>query len=352
MLVLPFTLILFTYYSSVNAGSVNKFGTCNQANNRLQTGTYQFDSDCDSVTYCASNSTCLLRGCRRDIFPFGYPQDSDSLPPLCKAGSFCPDEMDGCQPVLPVGSPCQLNRDDQCQAPSNYAELADTSNMGLNYNGSVCINNVCMWANVTAGSACVVENIGYVAYGPSGEEFIDIVSRGNCRVGLYCDSQQKVCMAQKQLNAACDADKECASFNCLSTGVCGKSAAAPNHFGAWIYILVGFGIFGGMFGTLSGLFLFHRRQREREREKRVQYWREQNTFLENIRQMRETAQASILSLPSQGQHGEDPTLRAAFGREHSDDGHHAPKSGLRRQDTSIEANQSLSHTRFRPDGRF
>ena len=31
----------------------------------------------------------------------------------------------------------------------------------------------------------------------------------------------------------------------------------------------------GMFGTLIGLFILHRRQRDEDREKRVQYWREQ-----------------------------------------------------------------------------
>ena len=114
LLPLPLPLVLLTFISlpaGVHAGSVNKGGTCNQANNRLETGTYQFYSDCDSVTYCASNSTCLLRGCRRDVFPFGYPQDSNFLPPLCKSGTFCPDEMDACQPQLRVDSPCQLNRD-------------------------------------------------------------------------------------------------------------------------------------------------------------------------------------------------------------------------------------------------
>ena len=114
LLPLPLPLLLLVHHACVfhvHAGSVNKGGTCNQANNRLETGTYQFYSDCDSVTYCASNSTCLLRGCRRDVFPFGYPQDSNSLPPLCKSGTFCPDEMDECQSLLSVGSACQLNRD-------------------------------------------------------------------------------------------------------------------------------------------------------------------------------------------------------------------------------------------------
>ena len=35
----------------------------------------------------------------------------------------------------------------------------------------------------------------------------------------------------------------------------------------------------GMFGTLTGLYFFHRRTREQEREKRTQYWREQVCLL-------------------------------------------------------------------------
>jgi hypothetical protein len=153
-----------------------------------------------------------------------------------------------------------------------------------------------MWANVTAGSTCVVENTPYTGYGSDGE-FIDIVSRGNCRLGLYCDTAQQICMQVKALNEACGGDKECDSLNCLSSGVCGTSPDAPNHFGAWVYIVVGMGIFGGMFGTLIGLFFLHRRQRDAEREKRAQYWREQNAFHQNIRQMRDVARASIRSLP-------------------------------------------------------
>jgi hypothetical protein len=104
-------LALSSLLTLTSAGSANKGEACSQANNRLQIGTYQFYTDCDSETYCSANGTCLLRGCRRDIFPFGYPQDSQTLPPLCKSGNFCPDEMDACQPVLSVGSACQLNRD-------------------------------------------------------------------------------------------------------------------------------------------------------------------------------------------------------------------------------------------------
>jgi type II secretory pathway pseudopilin PulG len=156
-----------------------------------------------------------------------------------------------------------------------------------------------MWANATLGTSCVVENTPYTAYGVDGE-FINIVSRGNCRIGLYCDSASKVCMTSKVIGESCTADKECDSWNCLSSGVCGVAAATPHHFGIWVYVIVALGIFGGMAGTLVGLFMMHRKQRDQEREKRIQYWREQNAFHQNLQQMRETARASILSLPNNG----------------------------------------------------
>ncbi|KAJ8589322.1 hypothetical protein M405DRAFT_738777 [Rhizopogon salebrosus TDB-379] len=301
MHLLPFTLVFSSWYTLVHAGSQTKGQSCTVSNNRLQIGTYQFYSDCDAQTYCSSQGICELKGCRKDQYPFGYSPDA-TLPPKCPSGQFCPDECDACQPWLPVDSACQLNRDDQCEPPPNWQQLADTSSYGRNFNGSVCLNNVCMWANVTVGLSCQVENTAYIAYSGA-DEFIDVVSRGNCQVGLYCDSQALVCMQAKQLGESCDADKECSTFNCRSSGVCGASADTPKQFGAWVYAMVGIGIFGGnllgMFATLITLFLIHRRQRDEEREKRVQYWREQNAFRQNIMQLKDTARNSIF-LSGQG----------------------------------------------------
>ncbi|KAJ7096411.1 hypothetical protein C8R44DRAFT_889718 [Mycena epipterygia] len=355
MLRLSITLVFLSSWALVNAGSANKGDNCTQGHSRLQTGTFQFFDDCNSVTYCASNNTCLLKGCRKDDFPFGYATGSH-LPDKCDPGSFCPDEADECQPVLAVGSPCQLNRDDECEAPPNFKELADTTDRGLNYNGSVCLNNVCMWANQTAGNTCVVENTAYIAYGAGGE-FIDIVSRGNCIVGLYCDSSTKQCMAEKDFGATCTADKECSSWNCLASGTCGIDTSTPKHVGTWVYVVVAIGIFGGIFGTLFGLFLLHRRQRDQEREKRMQYWREQNAFHQNLLQMRQTARASILSLPGNGNSARS-TMYSRDGMP-SDEApilqHAAPKgSGLRHYmaDDSSEYEEGMMMQPKRDDGRF
>ncbi|CAK5281480.1 unnamed protein product [Mycena citricolor] len=345
------SLVFLSSWALVNAGSANKGDNCSQADNRLQLGTYQFFSDCNSVTYCAANNTCLLKGCRKDQFPFGYVAKAD-LPPLCATGEFCPDEADACQPVLPVGSACQLNRDDQCEGPPNFKQLRDTTGRGLNVNGSVCLNNVCMWANATSGSSCVVENTAYIAYGATGE-FIDIVSRGNCVAGLYCDAGTKQCMAEKSLGASCTADKECSSWNCLASGVCGIDTTLPKHVGIWVYVVVAIGIFVGIFGTLLGLFVLHRRQRDDEREKRMQYWREQNAFHQNLMQMMRT---SIPGGPASAR-----STMYSQDRLTSDDAgimqHPAPKaSGLRnymRDDDNSDYDDSvmMEHPR-REDGRF
>ena len=32
----------------------------------------------------------------------------------------------------------------ECEGPPNFAELRDTTGFGLNVNGSICLNNICM----------------------------------------------------------------------------------------------------------------------------------------------------------------------------------------------------------------
>ena len=71
----------------------------------------------------------------------------------------------------------------------------------------------------------------------------------------------------------------CDTNNCLPSLVCGTRADAASHLPVWVYVIVGIGIFGGMFGTLFALFFLHRRARDAEREKRTQYWREQVRFI-------------------------------------------------------------------------
>ena len=110
LIILPLTLFFSSWHTLVHAGSQAKGQNCSVNNNRLDVGTYQFHSDCDTHTYCSSQGICELKGCRKDQYLFGYAPGA-TLPPKCPSGQFCPDESDACQPWLPVGSACQLNRD-------------------------------------------------------------------------------------------------------------------------------------------------------------------------------------------------------------------------------------------------
>lgn len=108
---LPYTFILLLL-SLPPLGSTGKTsnGTCSQAHNQLQLGTYQLQTDCADTQFCDASGACKPKGCRREEFPLGYGIDA-ALPPRCDRDKFCPDEGDQCQSLLPVGSMCQLNRD-------------------------------------------------------------------------------------------------------------------------------------------------------------------------------------------------------------------------------------------------
>ena len=74
----------------------------------------------------------------------------------------------------------------------------------------------------------------------------------------------------------------------------------------------------GMFATLIGMYWLHRGHRKVEREKRMQYWREQNAFRQNILQMQETARHSLMSLPLSGNHSPRSTVYSREGAQSED----------------------------------
>jgi hypothetical protein len=73
-----------------------------------------------------------------------------------------------------------------------------------------------------------------------------------------------------------------------------------------------------MLATLIGLFYVHRGHRRAEREKRMQYWREQNAFRQNILQMQESARHSIMSSGIGGQGSPRSTLYSRDGVQSED----------------------------------
>lgn len=145
----PFLLLcICSFLPTISRAVLGTGGSCSASKNHLDPTSHKFVSQCSDLTFCsvasgALNDTglCEPRLCRRDEFPFGYSA-TDVLPPLCPASSstYCPDEGSGCRPLVEVGGPCQLNRDEQCAAPIDWEDLAGSQN----FNGSVCLQSICM----------------------------------------------------------------------------------------------------------------------------------------------------------------------------------------------------------------
>ncbi|KAK8849788.1 hypothetical protein IAR55_005124 [Kwoniella newhampshirensis] len=289
----PVTLVTALGITTLVAAK-SAFGeACDQSNTHLDGGSFQLVTDCNPTLYCADNSTCAYKGCRRDTYPFGYNDYAyDQLPPLCPEGQFCPDEGDQCRPQVPIGQRCQKDRDDECERPPNYRDLAGY----LNTNGTICLSFTCYLANVTLGQTCVNDNTPYTAYNDNGDAYAFIVSRDDCANGLYCDATELRCMKNKAIGATCSGNKECLSYNCEADGRCGKAADAVIHPPAWQYVLIGLGIVVLIGGVMTGLWLMHRRTRKENQIKLEQYYNEQIAYRQSIMSMSH-AKNSLLSLP-------------------------------------------------------
>ncbi|WRT69837.1 uncharacterized protein IL334_006828 [Kwoniella shivajii] len=266
---------------------------CDQANQHLDGGSYNLVTDCDATTYCASNGTCAYKGCRKDIYPFGYSGVSfDQLPPLCPSGQFCPDEGDQCLDQVAIGDSCQKDRDNECAEPSNYKDLAGF----LNTNGTVCLNYTCYLADITLGQTCVTDNTVYTAYLDDGSAYAFIVSRDNCANGMYCDGTALQCIKMKRQGETCTGNKECLTYNCAADGKCGKAADDPIHPPAWQYVLIGLGIVVLIGGVMITLWFTHRSSRKENQIRLEQYYNEQIAYRQSIMSMSH-AKNSLLSLP-------------------------------------------------------
>nr|ODN86763.1 hypothetical protein L203_04013 [Cryptococcus depauperatus CBS 7841] len=266
---------------------------CSQANTHLDQTNYQLVTDCVATTYCAENGTCAWKGCRKDVYPFGYNDYSfDQLPPLCPSGEFCPDEGDHCLTQVPVGGTCQKDRDDQCAPPPNRKEFAGY----LNINGTVCLQYTCYYANLTVGQTCVNDNTAYTAYKGDGSAYAFIVSRDNCANGHYCNAADLKCYKSKRFGDICSGNKECLSYNCEDNGKCGKAADDVIHPPAWQYVFIGLSIVILIVAVMTGLWLLHKRWRIQHQTMLEQYYNEQIAYRQSIMSM-SLAKQSLLNLP-------------------------------------------------------
>ncbi|KLO07956.1 hypothetical protein SCHPADRAFT_881025 [Schizopora paradoxa] len=297
-------------------GTIMEGGNCTVSNNRIDATTHKFLSDCDDRTYCApshSNSsspqlnrrdgnntttlvggTCMKRLCRKDEFQYGF-QPTEELPPLCDRGSFCPDEGSGCIPLRPSGSYCELERNYQCAAPPNWGKLS--SDFNLNFNGSVCLQSKCLFANVTLGLPCVSEKTTYSGYSAlTGSQQVNYtVANDNCKsakVHLYCDSSSGVCERMKGLGVDCDNGRECLSTNCVSSR-CVEPPGQPAKVKPWQYALTTLSVIASVVATCVFLTYSHKRARVEKYYEVMDYYNEQMSLRSSIIRLHSAAASRL-----------------------------------------------------------
>ncbi|KEP51173.1 putative Gtr1/RagA G motif protein [Rhizoctonia solani 123E] len=267
----------------------HKGESCDPSRNRLSAETRKFSSDCDAMTYCSTEGVCQPKGCRRDEFPFGYAPDV-TIPPMCPRDQFCPDEEDMCLPAMSPGSICQLNRDDQCQPPSDRPELDDGY---LTNRGATCFKYTCQYANITLGQSCEVENTVYVGYASGGRQFHNIISRDRCAPKLWCNAQSGVCEPKTPLGAACLAHKQCETYTCNTNNVCAEPPGTPLRIQLWQYLVTGAGIVCLVIGMSIALFMTHKRSRAKRLGEIRAYFKEQTSYRNSIISMHTTAKSRL-----------------------------------------------------------
>lgn len=220
---LPLTVLAALATAHLSSAAVSVGAACSTDHDRLDAVSGKFSSDCDDTAFCSAstNATCQTRACRRDEFPFGF-ENASAIPPLCKNGTYCPDEGSGCKALVGVGLPCQVDRDEQCAPPPNWQDIASS----WNNNGSVCLQSTCTYviaslqppcslrlilrnryANMTLGQPCILDVATYSDN--------NTIARHNCQTPrFYCHSGYGVCVPTKALGIPCESDEECQSV-CL-----------------------------------------------------------------------------------------------------------------------------------------
>ncbi|KAF8312482.1 hypothetical protein DL93DRAFT_2042058, partial [Clavulina sp. PMI_390] len=242
-------------------------GSCNPALTRLDAATHKLLSDCGDKAYC-NNGTCEQKGCRQYDHDITYGPN-DYIPPFCPSGTYCPDVQNSCQPLLPLGASCELDRDDEC------APLA--SNISGVSNQIICLQYVCRLATSIADQPCIIEDTQYAASYMNGTIGTQLISRDNCwRPSFWCNRTSLLCQATVGFGSPCDEDRECFSSNCdVNSKTCDRYPQDPIPISPVAYSVTAT-LFSIMLGSIIfSLFLCHNRQREARRKERQDYWDEQ-----------------------------------------------------------------------------
>lgn len=234
---------------------------------------------------------CVDKQCRRDEFPFGYKGvPFDTLPRQCSADQYCPDDESQCEPLLPLGLPCLLNRDDSCE---NKQQLNNNTTLFQ----VLCLQGLCRLADAGLDEVCIVDSTSYIGYNETGHQVLATFTRDDCQKGLYCQETTSRCQKEKSIGSTCQENRECLDFYC-NNQTCQRAPETLRRIPIWAWILIGFIILTSLIIIVFSLYGIHLRHRANRSEELDQFFSQQWQYRNSILSMHAAAAMATTSKQS------------------------------------------------------
>jgi len=276
-------------YDDNGYGPEKNFGDQCNPNQHSYNQFLKYSDDCNSqMLACNANTqTCVWKTCANvDYLKHWNVQKNSKVPQRCSSTQFCPDDGSACQDLLPPGSTCSPQRDDEC-APNTPV------------NGGICMNSTCYVKAALLGGACGVD---FQQYNYAYQDLVIIqqnIYRDNCSVGLTCDLVTNTCKPGGVLGSTCTQDRDCASGSCSSgpqnpTGACIQPPDTYNKLNLWQWVAIGGGVLVFVLLTLVLLYSLHRIQRKREQARIAAFFGVQDDFKRGIGYRDSDAKSTIV----------------------------------------------------------
>ncbi|KAL9554703.1 hypothetical protein MBANPS3_002697 [Mucor bainieri] len=245
---------------SVTSISALKYGQlCDST--PLYRESWQYDDSCDDVyLFCdPASNTCNYKGCSNADYIAGWDTNVREFPARCTGTTFCPDNRSKCEPQVSVGSRCEVQRDDECSGSD-----------------SICLNSTCFIKGAPLGGNCGTDISTYTSYDAAGDAIQQTIIRDNCTDGTWCSDF--LCIQSKDVNAACDQDRECLSGTCSNNGVCIVGPDVFHKIANWLWGVLATAIVLFVVLILCLLWILHRYQSKQEHAKIVQFFGDNEEF--------------------------------------------------------------------------
>lgn len=225
---------------------------------------WQYNDACEDVyLFCdPATRTCNYKGCSNSDYIQNWDLSLRPYPPRCNGTTFCPDSGSKCTPVAPIGSSCEIQRDDECAG-----------------NTAICLNSTCFNKLAPLSGNCGADITIYTTYDQDGDGLQQKIIRDNCTEGTFCDlSGTYTCIPSKPNNSPCEQDRECLSNTCSNNGICINGPDVFHQIKAWLWGVLGTSVVVFVCLILGMLWILHRYQSRKEHAKIVKFFGDNEEF--------------------------------------------------------------------------